>query len=94
MRTGLSVSSRLLGVECIVVGFVLGRWSAAEAVHDPGLVVPADPVDGEEFDVGEAGQRPASERGIVTDRLGFVEPDRGLGEGVIVSVADRPDRGA
>ncbi len=92
MRTRLSVSSWLLGVECTIVSFVFGRWPQAEAVHDPGLVVPAGPVRSEELDVGEPGQWAAPERGIIADRFGFVEPDRGLGQGVILGVTDGPDR--
>jgi hypothetical protein len=37
VRTGSSVSSQaVLGVECNVVGFVLGWWPAAELVDDDG----------------------------------------------------------
>ena len=43
--------------------------------------------------VGQAGQRPGPERGALADVLGLVQPDRGLGQGVIVGVADRADRG-
>ena len=91
MRTRLSVSSWLLGVECTIVSFVFGRWPQAEAVHDPGLVAPADPVRSEEIDVGKPGQWAAPERGIVADRFGL-EPDRGLGQGIILGVTDGLDR--
>lgn len=43
--------------------------------------------------MGEPGQRTAPERGIIMDRFGLIETDRGLGQGIIVSITDRPDRG-
>jgi hypothetical protein len=45
----------------IVAILGLGGWDASEAVYEALLVVPADPVGGDELDVGEGAQRAAAE---------------------------------
>lgn len=53
MHTPLLVCRRLSGwLLIVVVGFVLHGWDPAEAVHEPGGAVPADPVGGEQIHVG------------------------------------------
>ena len=62
MHTWLLVCSPGLGCGfSVVVGFVLDRWDAAQSVHESVGVVPADPVGGEQFDVGQPVQRAAPE---------------------------------
>jgi hypothetical protein len=77
----------------VVGGFGLGRWDAAEAVHEPLRVVPVHPGCGDLLQVGEGGNRPMAERGAVADALGLVQTDRGLGQGVVQRVCDGADRG-
>jgi hypothetical protein len=53
----------LAGPQLIVVfGFCLGGWDASEPVHEALLVVPADVVGGDEFDVAQVAYRAAPER--------------------------------
>ena len=70
-----------------VVGLVL-RWrdSAAGGVQS-GVVVPVDPFQGGQLDLGEGAPRP-----FAVDLLGPEEPDRGLGQRVVVAIADAADR--
>ena len=52
----------MAGVQLIVVaGFRFGGWDSPEAVHETLLVVPADVVGGDQFDVAEVTQRAAPE---------------------------------
>jgi hypothetical protein len=51
------------------------------------VVVPVDPLEGRKLDVGEGA--PGS---FAVDLLGLVEADGRFGEGVVIAVADRPDR--
>jgi hypothetical protein len=51
-----------------------------------GVVEPVDPFEGLDLDVVEAAPRAAA-----TYQLGLEQPDLGLGEGVVVGVADRAD---
>lgn len=74
------------------MGFGFGGWDTTEAVHEALLVVPGDVVGGDEFDVGEGAQRATSERGIRADAFVLVEPDCGLGQRVVVGVANTADR--
>ena len=59
---------------------------------EPAVVVPVDPAGGGVFDVGDG-----LVRAIVEDRrthaFGFIEPVDRLHQGVVVGIADRPDRG-
>jgi hypothetical protein len=55
-------------------------------------VVPGDVVSGEVIDVAEGAQRAAAKRGIRADALVLVEPDRGLGQRVVVGVANAAGR--
>ena len=64
-----------------------GRESVARAMESS-VVVPVDPLEGRKLDLVECLPRSSA-----VDQLGLVEPDRGLGERVVVGVADRPDRG-
>jgi hypothetical protein len=52
------------------------------------LVEPVDPRQGGEFEVVDASPGP-----VAANALELVEPDQGLGLGVVVGVPDRPDRG-
>ena len=63
MHTWLLVCSLWLGCVCSVVdGLVLGRWDAAQAVHEPVGVVPVHPLGGQQFHVSEPVQRASPER--------------------------------
>lgn len=82
------------GLGCSVVGGLgFGRWDTAEAVHEPAGVVPVDPGGGDLFQVGQGADGAVPERGAVADAFGLVQPDRGLGEGVVVGIAHAADRG-
>ena len=72
----------------MIVGLVLGRGPAVEAVHEPAVVVPVHPVRGDAFDVGEAAERPVPERGVAADAIVLVHADSGLGEGVVLRRLD------
>lgn len=50
------------------------------------MVVPVSPLERGELDVGEVRQGPSA-----VDLIVLVQTDRGLGEGVVVAVADGPD---
>ena len=52
----------------------------------------ADVVGGDVFDVAEVAQRAATERGIRSDAFVLVESDSGLGQRVVVGIADAADR--
>jgi hypothetical protein len=71
-----------------VAVFELGGWDEAELAVESLVVEPVDVFEGGELDVVEAtpGSSPA-------DELGLVEPDGGLGHGVVVRVALGADRG-
>jgi len=77
----------------IVLGFGFGGWDSSEAVHEALLVVPGDVVGGDVFDIAEGGERASAERGIGADALVLVESDRGLGQRIVVGIADTADRG-
>ncbi len=85
---------RLVGhVLGIVVGFGFGGWDSAEAVHEALLVVQGDVIGSDEFDVAQGVQWAAAKRGIRPDALVLVESDRGLGQSIIVGIADTADGG-
>jgi hypothetical protein len=67
----------------IVAGLGVGVWDSAEAMHEPLLVVPADVVGGDQLDVAEVAERAASEGRVGAEALVLVQPDRGIGEGVL-----------
>jgi len=78
----------LSGVDVtVVVLFELDRGDVSEAAVEPRLVEPVDPAQRGELEVVDA-----SPGSFVADALGLVEPDDGLGQGVIEGVADGPDR--
>jgi hypothetical protein len=70
-----------------VVVLVLGGRDVAEALVEPVAVVPADVLDHCELSLG-SGLPDA-----VGDQLGLEDVDEGLGERVVVGVADGADRG-
>src|SRR5215213_10048613 len=69
-----------------MVGLVL-RWrdSAAGGVQS-GVVVPVDPFQGGQLNLGEGAPRP-----FAVDLLGLEKPDRGFGQRVVVAIADAAD---
>ncbi len=84
MHTRLLVCRRFSGWLLIVVRhLVLHWWDPAEAVHEPGGVVPMGPVGGEEFDVGQEAQWTPSKRCVIAHGFGLVQPDRGLSQGIV-----------
>ncbi len=52
------------------------------------VFVPADPPGGEHLDADQAVQWAASKRCVITDCFVLVEPDGGLGQGVVVGIAN------
>ena len=80
----------LVGVLGSVGRLELCCWDVVEVAVQPFGVAPVDPGEGGELDVVDRGPRalvgPA-------DEFGLVEPVDGLGQGVVVAVADHPDRG-
>jgi hypothetical protein len=76
----------------VVVGFGFDGWTSAQSVHEPAGVVPVHPGGGDLFEIGDATDRPGTERGSVSDALGPVQPDGRFREGVVEGVPDRPDR--
>ena len=77
----------------IVLGLSFGGWDSSEAVHEALLVVPGYVVGGEVFDVAEGVQGAIAKRRIGPDALVLVEPDRGLGQRIVVGVANPPTDG-
>src|SRR6478736_2103348 len=93
MHPSLRVTDRLVVTDLsVVVGFVFDRWTPAEAVHQPIVVVPGHPGAGGLLDVAEPGERACPKRWPGGGALGLVEPDRGLREGIVERVADGADR--
>ena len=72
----------------VVGGFQLDWWDVAAVLVEAAVVEPVDPFGGGELDVLDG---PPGLAGL--DQLGLVEPVDGLGQGVVVGAADRPDRG-
>ena len=66
----------------------LGGWDVAEFAVQAAVVEPVDPGERRQFDV--VGVAPGA---LAADEFGLVEPVHRLGEGVVVAVTDRPDRG-
>jgi hypothetical protein len=71
----------------IIAGFGLGGRDISDRLEEASVVEPVDPFEGGVFDGLEAAPRPAP-----MDDLGLVEAVDGLGEGVVVRVADAADR--
>ena len=55
------------------------------------LFVPVHPGRRHLLEVGEGGQLAATERGAVSDALGLIQADRGLGQRVVQSVPNGAD---
>ena len=72
----------------MVGGLELGRWDVADRLQQPAVVEPVDPLQGGVLDLIDAfpGAAPA-------DQLGLVQADDGLGQGVVVGISARADRG-
>ena len=71
----------------IVTCFGLGGWNSADRFEQASIVEPVDPFQRGELDGFQASPRAAS-----PDHLGLVEAVDGLGQGVVVTVADAADR--
>ena len=76
---------RLSLVESMIFQFVLGRRHVADRFEQPPIVEPVNPFERRVLHRIVSPLTPAS-----VDRLGLVEPDDGLGEGVVVGVPTRP----
>jgi len=82
-------SNRLLGLRWVTIpGFVLDRRDVAERAVEPRGVEPGDPPERGQLDVVDG-----APRALLADQLGLVERVDGLGQRVVVAVADRADRG-
>lgn len=75
---------RVLGL-AIVRRFGLGRRLVSDRLEDPAVVEPIDPLEGCELHRFEALPRAAG-----SNHLGLVQPDDGLGQGVVVRIANAP----
>ena len=72
-----------------VVSFLGFGWrDVADGLQQPAMVEPIDPGERGKFDRLEAAPWTAA-----MDHLGLVESVDGLGEGVVIAVADASDRG-
>src|SRR4051794_22341489 len=67
----------------IVACFGLGGWNVADRFEQAPVVEPVHPFQGGEFDSLQAAPWPAA-----ADHFGLVEAVDGLGQGIIVAVAD------
>lgn len=76
----------------VIGGLVFGGWDVFQDAVQAAVVVPVDPFDRWVIDFVEGSQRPGPKRAILTDCLGLEPPDRGLGQCVVVGVADATDR--
>jgi hypothetical protein len=72
----------------VVGGFEFCGCEVVVGFEDPAVVEPVDVVQGREFDVFDGA--PWS---LPADQFGLEQPDDGLGQGVVVGVADRADGG-
>ncbi len=77
--------SELFGFS-IEAGFGFGGRDVADGFEQAAVVEPIDPFEGCHLDGFEAAPRAAS-----VDHLGLVEAVDGLGQGVVVGVADTAD---
>jgi hypothetical protein len=83
------------GFGCSVVGgFGFGWWDAAEAVHESAGVVPVDPGGGDLVQVGQSADGAVPEWGAVADAFSLVQPDRGLGEGIVLGLSGQSKIGS
>ena len=71
-----------------VVGCLeFGRWDIAAGLEEPPMVEPVEVFERGDLDLLDGPPRPTR-----LDQLGLEQPDHGLGQGVVVGVADRPNR--
>ena len=71
----------------IVACFGLGGWNSADGFEQASMVEPVDPFQRSELDGFQASPGAAS-----PDHLGLVEAIDGLGEGIIIAVANAANR--
>ncbi len=71
----------------VVLLLKLDRWDVAVLFVESGVVEPVEVVQGRDLDLLRR-----LPRTVGIDQLGLVETDDGLGEGVVVGVADGADR--
>lgn len=79
-------------VVSVVRRFVLVRRDVSDGRVQSSRVVPVDPPSGYPFDVVDRAQRAGAEGRTVSDCFVLEQPDRRLGQGIVVRVADRSDR--
>ena len=75
-------------VESMILPFVLGRRHVADRFEQPTIVKPVNPFQRRVLDGIECAPRSAR-----VDHFGLEQADDGLGERVVVGVADAADRG-
>src|SRR5215208_5111409 len=93
MHTSLRVTGVLTGLESsVLLGLGFGGRDAAQSVHEPAVVVPADPLRGHVLQVGLGTDGTSTKRGARAYAFGFVEPDRGFAQRIVQGVADGTDR--
>jgi len=73
---------------CSEGGLELGRRDMANGLQEPAVVEPVDPLQGGVLDL--VNPLPGA---ALADQLGLVQPDNGLGQGVVEAVAAGTDRG-
>ena len=72
----------------MVQGFEVGWWQVCRAAVQTAMVVPIDVLQGGDLDLVVGSPRPSR-----FDQFGFEQPDRGLGQRIIVGIRDRADGG-
>ena len=75
-------------VSCIVLGFELCRWSVADRLEQSSVIEPLNPVQRGELDWLKTAPGSAS-----AYDFGLVKPDYGLGQRIVVGVANAAHRG-
>ena len=71
----------------VVGGFEFGGWDVAAGLEKASVVEPVDVLEGGDLDLLDGPPRSAG-----FDQFGLEQADRGLGQRVVVGVADRADR--
>lgn len=71
----------------LVRGLMLRGWYVADGPEKAAVVEPVDPGEGRHLHLSQA-----SPGSPLPDDLRLEEPDDGLGESVVVGIADAPDR--
>ena len=75
----------------VVGGLVFFGWNVVELAVQAAIVVPVDPLHRRLLHVVDRAQRARQEWAAAADGFGLEQPDRGLGQRVVVGTADTAD---